>query len=108
MMSEDAKVEVERIYVINLRRTREASRTRRSPYAIKLIRSFVARHMKVEPENVKIDNSINEYVWSGSIEKPPRRVEVKVTKYSDGTVRVTLNTPEEAEKKAQEKAEESK
>ena len=102
-MSEGAKVEVERVYVINLRRTREASRTRRSPYAIRLIRNFVARHMKVEPGNVKIDSSVNEYIWSGSIEKPPRRVEVKVTKYSDGTVRVALNVPEETEKKAEEK-----
>ncbi|MGC8542750.1 MAG: 50S ribosomal protein L31e [Vulcanisaeta sp.] len=104
-MSEGAKVEVERIYVINLRRTREVSRTKRSPYAIRLIRNFVARHMKVEPEKVKIDNSVNNYVWSRSIEKPPRKVEVKVTKYSDGTVKVTLNIPEEAkeEKKVEEK-----
>jgi large subunit ribosomal protein L31e len=99
----EAKVEVERVYVINLRRTREVSRTKRSPYAIRLIRSFVARHMRVEPSKVRVENDVNNYVWSRSIEKPPRRVEVKVTKYSDGTVKVTLNVPEEkeAEKKAQ-------
>lgn len=102
-MSEEAKVELERVYVINLRRTREVSRTKRSPYAIRLIRRFVARHMKVEPEKVKIDNSVNNIVWSRGIEKPPRRVEVKVTKYSDGTVKVTLNVP--AKSKAEVKAE---
>ncbi len=100
MMSEGARVEVERVYVINLRRTREVSRTKRSPYAVRLIRRFVARHMRVDPENVKIDNGVNEYIWSGSIEKPPRRVEVRVTKYSDGTVKVSLNVPEGAETKA--------
>ena len=105
MMSESAKVEVERVYVINLRRTREVSRTKRSPYAVRLIRRFVARHMKVDLDKVKIDNSVNEYVWSRGIEKPPRRIEVKVTKYSDGTVRVTLNVPEKAEGKAETKAE---
>ena len=105
MMSEGAKVEVERVYVINLRRTREVSRTRRSPYAVRLIRRFVARHMKVDLDKVKIDNSVNEYVWSRGIEKPPRRIEVKVTKYSDGTVRVALNVPEKAEGKAEAKAE---
>jgi large subunit ribosomal protein L31e len=101
---ESAKVEVERVYVINLRRTREVSRTKRSPYAIRLIRSFVARHMKVDPDKVRVDNEVNEYVWSRSIEKPPRRIEVKVTKYSDGIVRVTLNVPKEAESKAEEKS----
>ncbi|MGC8606839.1 MAG: 50S ribosomal protein L31e [Vulcanisaeta sp.] len=107
-MSESAKVEVERVYVINLRRTREVSRTKRSPYAIRLIRKFVARHMKVDPEKVKIDNSVNEYIWSRSIEDPPRKVEVKVTKYSDGTVKVTLNIPEKPETKTETKAAESK
>ncbi|WP_054849417.1 50S ribosomal protein L31e [Vulcanisaeta sp. JCM 14467] len=104
-MSEGAKVEVERVYVINLRRTREVSRTKRSPYAVRLIRRFVARHMRVEPEKVRIDNSVNEYVWSRGIEKPPRRIEVKVTKYGDGTVKVTLNVPEKTEERAETKAE---
>ncbi|MCG2863234.1 MAG: 50S ribosomal protein L31e [Vulcanisaeta sp.] len=98
-----AKVEVERVYVINLRRTREVSRTKRSPYAIRLIRKFVARHMKVEPDKVKIGNDVNEYVWSRGIEKPPRRVEVRVIKYSDGTVEVKLNVPKEAEAKTEAK-----
>lgn len=102
-MSEEAKVELERVYVINLRRTREVSRTKRSPYAIRLIRKFVARHMKVEPDKVKLDNSINNAIWSRGIEKPPRRIEVKVTKYSDGTVKVALNVPTES--KAEAKAE---
>ncbi len=102
-MSGEAKVEVERIYVINLRRTREVSRTKRSPYAIRLIRKFVARHLRVDPEKVRIDNSVNEYVWSRGIEKPPRRIEVKVAKYSDGTVKVMLNVPEKAEGKVETK-----
>ncbi len=86
----EKKIVLERSYVINLRRTREVSRTKRAPYAIRLIRKFIARHLKVEPKNVKISNALNEHVWSRSIEKPPRKVKVKVMKYSDDTVFVDL------------------
>ncbi len=100
-MSQQAKVELERVYTINLRRTREVSRTKRAPYAIRLIRKFIARHMKAELEKVKIANEVNEYVWSRSIEKPPRRVTVKAVKYSDGTVWVYLYKPGEGESQSQ-------
>ena len=90
-MSEQKKVVLERVYRINLRRTREVSRTKRAPYAIRLIRKFIARHMKVDIKNVKISNEVNELIWSRGIEKPPRKIEVKVIKYEDGIVEVKLN-----------------
>ena len=89
-MSESKKVVLERDYKINLRRTREVSRTKRAPYAIRLIRKFIARHLKVDLEKVKISNEVNEIVWSRGIEKPPRKINVKVLKYDDGTVEVKL------------------
>ena len=84
------KILLERIYTINLRRTREVSRTKRAPYAVRLIRKFVARHLHVDPSQVKISNELNEAIWARSIEKPPRRVKVRVVKYEDGTVWVYL------------------
>ena len=89
-MSEEKKVVLTRVYVINLRRTREVSRTKRAKYAIGLIRRFVARHLKVEPKAVKIGQTLNEAIWARGIEKPPRKVHVVVEKLSDGTVRVEL------------------
>ena len=89
-MSEEKKVVVSREYVINQRRTREVSRTKRAKYAIGLIRRFVARHVKVEPKAVKVGQRLNEVLWSRSVEKPPRRVHVVVEKYSDGTAKVEL------------------
>ncbi len=89
-MSQTQKVLIERVYTINLRRTREVSRTKRAPYAVRLIRKFVARHMKVDLSQVKISNEVNEAIWARSIEKPPRRIKVKVVKYEDGTVWVYL------------------
>ncbi|ABO09242.1 50S ribosomal protein L31e [Pyrobaculum calidifontis] len=89
-MSEEKKVVLTREYVINLRRTREVSRTKRAKYAVGLIRRFVARHLKVEPKAVKLGQALNEALWARSIEKPPRRVHVVVEKLDDGTVRVEL------------------
>ncbi len=69
----------ERIYTIPLRDVINKSvRTKRAPRAIKKIREFIKRHMKVE--EVKIENSINEKIWERGIEKPPARIRVKVIK----------------------------
>jgi large subunit ribosomal protein L31e len=89
-VGEEGKVEVERDYVINLSRVKVRSRTRRAPYAIRLIRLFAARHMRVDAEKVRVGDDVNREVWSRGIEKPPRRVSVRITKYSSGIVRVRL------------------
>jgi len=94
----EGKVEVERDYTINLARVKVKSRPRRAPYALRLIRKFAARHMRVDEDKVRIENDVNEAIWSRGIEKPPRRITVRIIKYSDGTVRVRLR-PEGSENK---------
>ena len=69
------------IYVINLNRIYWGKRVNRAKRAIKFIREFIARHTGAEV--VKIDNTVNNYVWSRSIEKPPRRVPVYVETYEE-------------------------
>ena len=64
------------IYIVNLKRLYWGKRTNRAKRAIRSIREFVKRHMGVD--EVKIDNTVNNYVWSRSIEKPPRRVPIYV------------------------------
>ena len=78
----------ERVYVVPLGKTRATSRRKRAPRAIRLIREFARRHMKAE--EVKIAPELNEYIWSRGIEKPPRKVRVRMAKYEDGTVKVFL------------------
>ena len=75
--------ENERIYTIPLRDVKGISRKRRANYAIKIIRNFIARHMKVPEENVWIDNRINEEVWKRGIEKPPSKITVKAVKFEE-------------------------
>ena len=68
----------ERIYVIPLRLAYEKPRKKRARKAIKIIKSFVKKHMKVE--EVKLSPALNDEIWKRGIEKPPRKVEVKVVK----------------------------
>ncbi|HHD15270.1 MAG TPA: 50S ribosomal protein L31e [Euryarchaeota archaeon] len=84
----------ERIMVVPLRKILDAPRTKRAPRAIKLIRSHVARHMKISEEDVWLDTPINEAVWGKGIEHPPNKIKIKATKFKDqDLVEVTL--PEE-------------
>jgi large subunit ribosomal protein L31e len=79
--------EVERVYIIPLRKAKRKPRSRRANAAIKVIKEFLQRHMKVE--NVKIDNKLNEFIWERGMHKIPSRVKVKAIK-AENTVTATL------------------
>lgn len=68
----------ERIYTIPLRKAKRKTRSKRANAAIRIIKEFLQRHMKVE--EVKLDNKINEFVWERGIHKIPGRIKVKVVK----------------------------
>ncbi|MFQ6080241.1 MAG: 50S ribosomal protein L31e [Candidatus Bathyarchaeia archaeon] len=78
----------ERIYTIPLRRAWVSPRKKRAPRAIRLVKSFIQRHMK--PEALVVRNEVNERVWSRGIEKPPRRIRVRAVKDREGTVTLYL------------------
>lgn len=83
-----SEVSTERIYTIHIGKLPQ--RWRRSEKAIFLIRNFLARHMKVPLENVKLDPSINEEVFRRGGKKPPRRIKVRAVKFEDGVVEAEL------------------
>jgi large subunit ribosomal protein L31e len=80
----------EKILTIPLGKCWDLPRTKRVPGALKLIRNFVKRHMKAREEDVWIDPRVNELIWSRGIQKPPRRIKVKVIKFEDELVEVSL------------------
>lgn len=82
--------EEERILTIPLRDVQRAPRTKRAPAAIKLIKEFVKQHMKAKEENVWIDPLVSEFLWSRGIKNPPRKIKVKVIKFEDELVEVSL------------------
>jgi large subunit ribosomal protein L31e len=88
----------ERFYTIPLRKAWISQRKKRAPRAMRIIRSFVEKHMKIrtevegeeEAEVLVISNEVNERIWSRGIEKPPRRIRVRAVKDKEGIITVHL------------------
>ncbi len=64
------------VYVVPLNRVYWGRRTTRAKRAVDIIRRFVKRHTKAD--RVVVTNEVNNYIWSRSREKPPRRVKILV------------------------------
>jgi ribosomal protein L31E len=94
-MAEENKIVLEREYVVPLREAfRETAFYRKTPKAVKALKIFIAKHMKVEERNtdkVKLDKFLNEQMWFRGIRYPPARIKVKAKKYSNGIVTVELS-----------------
>lgn len=82
--------EEERILTVPLGKVWSLPRTKRVPGALKEIRRFVQRHMKAREENVWIDPRVNEVLWARGREKPPRRIQLRVIRFEDELVEVSL------------------
>ena len=101
----------EKVFNIPLRETHEKQRRRRASNAIKLIRDFLVKNTKTE--NIKIGKSINDAIWKGGIQNPPRKVRIHIIKEDDivyaELLGVEIKTPSKEEvKKKEEKKKEKK
>jgi large subunit ribosomal protein L31e len=76
--------DLERIYTIPLRSAYEAVRGKRSRKAVKIVRSFISRHMKAEIGEVSISEGVNSLIWKRGIQKPPRKIKVRAVKSGEG------------------------
>src|SRR5688572_1914962 len=84
----DKTTELERIYTIPLRKTKDLVRSRRADLAIRDVKRFLSRHMK--SETIWLDSSVNEALWSKGKFTIPSRIRVRATRFNDGVVEVTL------------------
>jgi large subunit ribosomal protein L31e len=98
MAEKESGKELERIYVIPLRRAKIGPTSRAAPRAIDDIRHFLMKHMKVEQKNVWIDDSLNKEIWAHGKFWVPSKIRVRAVKFEDGVVEATL--PELGEKKS--------
>ena len=85
-----AEKELERIYVIPLRGAKHGPSSKAAPRAIKTIRKFLSRHMKVDTEKIWIDESVNHAIWSRGKYKIPSKIRVRAVRFDDGVVEVSL------------------
>lgn len=90
----EPKIELERIYNIPLRKSwLKVAKYKRAKKAVKALKEFLAKHMKVEDrdlKNVKLDTYLNEEIWFRGIKKPPAKIKVKAVKLDDGIVKAEL------------------
>lgn len=97
---EEEEIVEERIYTVPLGRAWIMPPNKRAARAVRILRDFLKRHMKLEargegeeeeePKRLIITNEVNERIWSRGIEKPPRKIRVRAAKDKDGNVTVYL------------------
>ena len=94
-------------YVIQLRCAwKHVARYKRANKAIKEIKEFLVRHMKIRDRDlskIKVDKYLNEFVWARGIKKPPIKVKVIARKNADIVTVELVNLPDNLKfKKARE------
>lgn len=86
-------LEVTKEFTIPLRKEfLKVPRYKRAKRAIKAIRNFLIRHMKIrdkDPRKIKIDVNLNNEIWYRGIKKPPSKIKVIATKIGEN-VKVRL------------------
>jgi large subunit ribosomal protein L31e len=90
MAEKDSSKEIERIYVVPLIRAKFGRSSLAAPRAVKQVRGFLTKHMKVDKEDIWIDDSLNRELWSKGKYKIPSKIRVRAVKFEDGVVEVTL------------------
>lgn len=98
MAEKETEKEIERIYVIPLRKAKIGRSSLAAPRAVKQVRSYLTKHMKVNSDDVWIDDSLNRELWSRGKFKIPSKIRVRAVKFEDGVVEATV--PELGEKKS--------
>lgn len=78
---------IEREYTIPLReKCRSAVIYKKTPKAVKTVKEFVARHMRIEDRDlnkVRLDKYLNQALWYRGIRNPIHKIKVKVVKEGD-------------------------
>jgi large subunit ribosomal protein L31e len=87
-MAEDK--EIERIFVIPLRKAKHAPTSRAAPNALRTVRQYLIKHMKVEEDNIWIDESVNTALWARGKFMIPSKIRVRAVKFEDGVVEASL------------------
>ena len=73
----------ERVMTVPLRDAKAEPKHKRADRAMKLVREHLAQHFSVEEENVRLDSSINEKVWSRGRKKPPSKLRVRAARFEE-------------------------
>jgi large subunit ribosomal protein L31e len=71
-------------YVISLKKAYDDKpRKRRANYAVRIVYDFLKKHTRKERDKIVISEEVNNYIWSKSIQRPPRKVHVSLRNKDD-------------------------
>ena len=81
---------------IPLRGAWKVPRTKRANRAMEEVKRHVVRHMKVtNEETIWIDETVNHKIWERGMQKPPRRINVVVTREEGFPIEVKIDDENE-------------
>ncbi|MDP3966363.1 MAG: hypothetical protein Q8Q04_02435, partial [archaeon] len=75
---------------------RPSPRYKKTPKAIKTVKEFLVRHMKIRDgdlKKIRIDINLNEQLWMRGIKKPVHKIKVKAVKEGDIVRVYSANLP---------------
>lgn len=81
--------EIEKIYIIPLKKTNYKS-SKAAPTAVKRVKIYLTKHMKVEDKDIWLDDSLNKALWSKGKYNMRSKIRVKAVKFEDGVVEASL------------------
>jgi len=82
--------EIEKIYIIPLKKKKGFKSSVAAPIAIKRVKQFLTKHMKVKKEDIWMDDSLNSALWAHGKYRMPSKIRVKAVKFDDGVVEAYL------------------
>ncbi len=99
------EVKLERVYNVPLRRQwLKVPRYKRAKKAVNALREFLAKHMKSDINNIRIEKYANLKLWERGIKNPPHHIKVVARKDNEAIVRAELEGAPEEKKEAPKKA----
>ena len=78
----------ERVVTVPLRDVKKVPSHDRAGQAMTIVRKHLARNFSVEPEEVRLDGSINEAVWERGRANPPSKLRVRAARFEEAGERV--------------------
>ncbi|MFC6837398.1 50S ribosomal protein L31e [Halomarina ordinaria] len=83
----------ERVVTVPLRDVLAEAKHKRAGKAMTAVRAHLAKHFRVDEDDVRLDPSINEAVWSRGRKQPPRKLRVRAARFEeDGQAVVEAET----------------
>lgn len=78
----------ERVITVPLRDVTAASSSEKAGKAMSIVREHLAQHFSVTEDDVRLDPSINDQIWSRGRSNPPRRVRVRAARFEEAGERI--------------------